>query len=109
MKKAMFIVLLGCAAGSLLAAEADPNAVVKEVLGRLRRGGQSPEPIQPKGWVKFWIKDGALVKYEFNVQARVLVGQDEREVEINRTTTVELKDVGKTQVAVSDEAKKKLL
>jgi hypothetical protein len=36
------------------------------------------------------------------------VGQDATEIEINRTTTVEIKDVGTTTVTVPDEAKKKL-
>ena len=39
---------------------------------------------------------------------KLTVGEDKREVEINRTTTVEIKEVGTTKVKVPEEAKKKL-
>ncbi|MSU59341.1 MAG: hypothetical protein EXS35_14420 [Pedosphaera sp.] len=83
--------------------------VVKEMLlfGTRRREGQdAPKMTDPKGTIKFWIKDGALTKYEIKVQGKVAAG--ERETEINRTTTVEIKDVGTTKLEVSDEAKQKL-
>jgi len=82
------------------------EAGVKELFSRLRRG--ATEPADAKGSVKFWVKDGALVKYEFNVQGKFTTGNDQREVEINRTTTVEIKDAGSTQVTVPEDAKKKL-
>jgi hypothetical protein len=69
-------------------------------------GGNRPAPTDAKGSVKFWIKDGALTKYQSKVS-----GKRERngeEVEIERTTTVEIKDVGATKVSLPDEAKKKL-
>jgi len=79
-------------------------------FGRGGRGGQGgqtpPPPVGAKATVKFWIKDGALVKYEYNVQGKVTFRDQEREV--NRTTTVELKDVGTTKFDVPEEAKKKL-
>ena len=83
---------------------------IKELLtrGPRRGGGTPPTPKETKGSVKFWIKDGALSKYEYNVQGKMTVGQDEREVEINRTTTVEIKDVGTTTVVVPEEAKQNL-
>jgi len=81
---------------------------VKEMFGRWRRGGQGPEAKDTKGWVKFWIKGGALTKYQFNTQGRITIGQDQQEMEINRTTTVEIKDVGTTKLSVPEEAKKKL-
>ena len=56
--------------------------------------------------MKFWITHGALTKYEFQVQGHVEFGGNGRDV--NRTTTTEIKDVGKTKVQVSDDAKKKL-
>jgi hypothetical protein len=49
-----------------------------------------------------------LSKYQYNLQGKLTVGDDKREVEFNRTTTVEIKDVGSTTVKVPDEAKKKL-
>lgn len=82
---------------------------VKELLlfGTRRREGQDePKCTDPKGTIKFWIKDGALVKYETNVQGKVTAG--EREFDVNRTTTVEIKDAGATKLEVPDEAKQKL-
>lgn len=60
----------------------------------------------PKGSVKFWLKDGVLTKYEFKVQGKVTF--NDNEMDIDRATTVEIKDVGTTKVSVPDEAKKKL-
>jgi hypothetical protein len=81
---------------------------VKQIFARWLRGGQGPEPKGAKGWVKFWIKDGLLTKYQFNTQGTITFGQDQQEMEVNRTTTVEIKAVGTTKVSVPDEAKKKL-
>ena len=71
-----------------------------------RRGGNGPDISGAKGSAKFWVKDGQLTKYEYNVQGTVSFNDNERE--INRTTTVEIKDVGATKVDVPDEAKKKV-
>jgi hypothetical protein len=69
-------------------------------------GANAPEISGAKGSAKFWIKGGVLSKFEFNVQGKVTFNNNEREV--NRTTTVEIKDVGSTKVTVPDEAAKKL-
>ncbi len=74
-------------------------------MGFGRRGG--PGPANAKGSVKFWLKDGALSKYESKVSGK-RKNQDGEDVEFERTTTVEIKDVGATKLAVPDEAKKKL-
>ena len=77
--------------------------------GRGGQGGgqaQGPAVSGGKGTAKFWVKDGVLAKYEYNVQGKVTFGDNERE--INRTTTVEIKDVGNTKVEVPAEAKAKL-
>jgi hypothetical protein len=59
-----------------------------------------------KGSVKFWLKDGALTKYEFKLKGTVdFNGND---VDVDRTTTVEIKDVGTTKVNVPEAATKKL-
>ena len=79
---------------------------VKELFARSQRG--RAEATDTKGSVKFWTKDGVLTKYEFNVQGKLTLGKDQQEVEINRTTTVEIKDIGSTKVIVPEEAKKKL-
>src|SRR4051812_1591594 len=60
------------------------EAGVKELFSRVRRreGGDGPE--DPKGSAKFWVKDGVLTKYQYNVQGKLTVGADKREVEVNR-------------------------
>ena len=58
--------------------------------------------------VKFWLKDGALSKYEFVVKGKIVSGEDKKETELSRTATVEIKDVGTATVSLPDEAKKKL-
>jgi len=69
-------------------------------------GGEGPTVSNPKGSVKFWLKSGALSKYEFKVQGKVDFNGNE--MDVDRTTTVEIKDVGTTKVDVPAEAKKKL-
>ena len=68
--------------------------------------GNAPDLSQLKGTVKFWTKDGMLSKYEYHVTGTVNFGGQDRD--IDRTTTVEVSDVGSTKVTVPDEAKKKL-
>jgi hypothetical protein len=84
------------------------DAGIKELFSRIRRreGGDPPEGA--KGWAKFWTKGGVLTKYQYNVQGTLKVGAEKREVEFNRTMTVEIKDVGTTTVKVPPDAKKKL-
>ncbi len=76
-------------------------------FGGRRPNADAPGPKDAKGSIKFWVKDGELSKYEYNVQGKV-VGRDDAEIAINRTTTVEIKDAGKTKLTLPDEAKKKL-
>jgi len=77
---------------------------VKGLMSMGGRGGQNaPEVAGAKGSAKFWIKDGMVCKFEYNVQGKVTFNDQERE--INRTTTVEIKDVGTTKVELPDEAK----
>ena len=72
-----------------------------------RRGADAPAPKDAKGSVKFWLKNGALTKYEYNVQGKVM-GREDQELPINRTTTVEIKDAGQTKLALPEDAKKML-
>ncbi|HYA78900.1 MAG TPA: hypothetical protein VED19_00135, partial [Candidatus Nitrosopolaris sp.] len=60
----------------------------------------------PKGSAKFWLKDGLLSKYEYKVQGKVDFNGNE--MDLDRDTTVEIKDVGATKVDVPDGAKKVL-
>ena len=56
--------------------------------------------------MKFWVKDGVLSKYEYNVQGKMSFNGND--INIDRTTTVDVKDVGSTKFEVPEEAKKKL-
>ena len=83
--------------------------VVKELLlfgVRRREGEEPPKTSDAKGAIKFWVKDGALTKYEINVQGKVSNG--DRENEIHRTTTVQIKDAGTTKIDVPPEALEKM-
>jgi len=73
------------------------------------RGGNNngPGPRNAKGSVKFWLKDGALTKYEVHLQGTIS-GFNGDDFDIDRTTTVEIKDVGKTKVELPEAAQKKL-
>jgi hypothetical protein len=86
---------------SSMAAEAAKNMFA--LLGK--RAAESPDA---KGSMKFWIKDGMLSKYEYVVRGKITVGEDKKEVEVIRTTTVEIKDVGAVKVSLPEDAKKKL-
>lgn len=80
---------------------------VRELLSTGRRGAQNPPAVSgAKGTVRFWLKEGMLVKYEYTLQGRMTFGQ--REVDVNRTTVVEIKDVGTAKVEVPEEARAKL-
>jgi hypothetical protein len=71
-----------------------------------RGGANAPEISGAKGSVKFWAKDGLLSKYEIKVQGKVSFNGNDRDVD--RTTKVEIKDIGSTKIEVPDDAKKKL-
>jgi hypothetical protein len=73
-----------------------------------RRGGQGAAPTvsNAKGSVKFWIKDGVITKYVYKVSGTVTRNGDDTDVD--RTTTVEIKDIGSTKITVPDEAKSKM-
>ena len=52
------------------------------------------------------MKDGQLTKYEYNVKGEMSFGGND--IDIDRTTTIEIKDVGSTKVEVPAEAKAKI-
>lgn len=79
-----------------------------KTLMRFRRGGGGGEPppiSNAKGSAKFWVKDGVLSKYEFKLSGKMEFNGND--VDMERTTTVEIKDVGTTKVEVPEDAKKK--
>jgi hypothetical protein len=78
----------------------------KELLSFGRRGNNAPAAANARGSVKFWVKDGMITKYQFQVQGTITVNNND--VNIDRTTTVEIKDVDATKIDVPEEAKKKM-
>ncbi len=81
-------------------------------FGRGRRGGGGggftpPEVTDAKGSVKFWIKDGKLSRYQTKVTGKT-TNRDGDPVDIDRTTTVEIKNVGSTKITVPDDILKKI-
>jgi hypothetical protein len=82
------------------------GAAAREMFALLgRRAAEAPEA---KGSVKFWVKDGQLTKYEFVVRGKITTGEEKKEVDLSRTTTVEIKEAGSTKVSLPEDAKKKL-
>jgi hypothetical protein len=69
-----------------------------------RMGGGGPAVSNAKGDVKFWVKDGKLVKYAVHVKGTINFNGDDRDME--RTTTTDIKDVGTTKITIADEVKK---
>jgi hypothetical protein len=94
--------------GETISGELTEDAV-KDLMTFRRGGGGNfnpPAPTNTSGSVKFWLKDGAIAKYEYNVKGTMSFNGND--IEIDRTTKVEVKDVGSTKVEVPEEAKKKL-
>jgi hypothetical protein len=85
-----------------------PEDAVKPLLaGRGgRRGANPPEVANAKGTVKLWTKDGVLSKFEYHVTGTVSRGGND--MDVDRTTTVEISDVGSTKIEVPEAAAKKL-
>jgi hypothetical protein len=85
---------------------------IKQLLagGRGRRGGGAggtpPEISNAKGTVKVWTKDGAISKFEYHVTGTV--SRNGNDTDVDRTTTVEITDVGSTKIDVPEAAAKKL-
>jgi hypothetical protein len=81
---------------------------------RGRRGGGGggggftpPEVTDAKATVKFWIKDGKLSRFQFHVTGKT-TDQDNNPVDVDRTTTVDIKDVGSTKIDVPADVLKKI-
>lgn len=73
---------------------------------RRRQGGNGPEIKNAKGNVKFWVKDGVLSKVQYHLEGTININGDDRDM--NRTTTVEVKDIGSTKIEVPADAKAKM-
>lgn len=59
-----------------------------------------------RGGFKVWVKDGKVVKYTYDLHGTLRFGA--RDFELNRTTTVEISDIGNTVVNIPEGAKAKL-
>jgi hypothetical protein len=81
---------------------------VKALLtsGFRARSGDGPAVQNPRGSVKLWTKDGVLSKYVFEVNGTMSFNNND--VRMDRTTTVEITNMGSTRVEVPAEARKKL-
>jgi hypothetical protein len=64
-----------------------------------------PAPTGAKGSARFWLKDGALVKYQTHLTGTVSFNDNETILDFTRTT--EIQQVGATKMDIPDEAKKK--
>jgi hypothetical protein len=69
-------------------------------------GGSPPTVANAKGSVRFWIKDGTLSRYEIKISGTVTFNDNDRDVD--RTTTVEIKDIGSSKITVPDDILKKI-
>jgi hypothetical protein len=95
------------AGGDALAGDLTEDGAKALLTFRPRAGGGEPPTVSnAKGSAKFWIKDGKLAKFQFHLQGAVSFNGNDRDVD--RTTTVEIKNVNSTKIEVPDEAKKKL-
>ena len=82
------------------AGELTPDAA-KKMLS-FRRGGAGAS--NASGTAQFWVANGELTKYEFHVKGTISFNGNDRD--IDRDTTVEIKDVGATKIEVPDDVKK---
>ncbi|MFM1770251.1 MAG: Intracellular endo-alpha-(1-_5)-L-arabinanase [Verrucomicrobiota bacterium] len=72
------------------------------------RRPNAPGVQNAKGSVKFWLKDGLLTKYEYTLSGTFKRPDNDEETKMERTVTVEIKDVGTTKVPLPDDVKQKL-
>ncbi|HUR60557.1 MAG TPA: hypothetical protein VM029_22745 [Opitutaceae bacterium] len=96
--------------GAIVGDLSDEAVTQRLSFGGRGRGGQGgdapPAPKNASGTVKFWLKDGAIAKYQVHVKGTTAGRNGEQERDT--TTTVEIKDIGTAKVNVPDGAKKKL-
>jgi hypothetical protein len=91
--------------GDSLAGDLTEEAVKKLLTFRI--GNEGPTVTNPSGSVKVWLKEGLVSKFEFKVKG--LVKFNEIEMDIDRATIIEIKEIGTTKLNVPEEARKKLL
>jgi hypothetical protein len=74
--------------------------------GGAAAGAAAPEVKNPKATVKVTLKDGTPAKVEYHVTGAMSFNGND--IDIDRTTTTDIKDVGTTKVTVPDDVKAKL-
>lgn len=82
------------------------EAGVIELSGFGGLGNDGPTISNAKGSVKIWIKDGLISKYQYSLQYTFSFNGNDRDTD--RTTTIEISNIGSTTVDVPEGAKKKL-
>lgn len=92
--------------GDVYAGTLSEEGVKSLISWRRRANTEGPQVSDPQGTARFWVKDGVLAKYEIHVKGRMTFNNND--MDIDRTTVVEIKDAGKTKVELPDAAKKKL-
>jgi hypothetical protein len=93
--------------GALVAELKDPGFRDLLLLGvRQRDGQEAPKIEEAKGTAKFWTENGLLTKYEIHAEGKVVT--PDRNIDVDRTMTVKIKDAGSTKLDPPAEAKAKL-
>lgn len=84
----------------------EEKAIVALVSRGRRTITQAPDM---KGTVKFWVKNDLIHRYEFNVQGQLKFGEDQPGATLDRTTVVEIDQIGATKVTLPEECRRKLM
>ncbi len=76
----------------------------------VHEGQRDRVPLQAAGTFRFWVRGGALVKYETKLEGRLQVDDPagRREVKVNQTATTTLSEVGTAKIEVPPEVRKRL-
>jgi hypothetical protein len=87
-----------------LVGDLTPEGAREIMTIRPRAGNAPPAPKNVTGSVKFWLKDGALAKFESHFLGTSAFGPDQEERNFEITRTVEIQDVGTTKLEMPGEA-----
>ena len=71
-------------------------------------GKKPADLMEPKVAVKFWVRDGELVKYQTVFEYKKVKGKDKTLVATKETNTVEIKEIGSAKVELPEDVRKKL-
>ena len=104
----------------IIAGSEDMKADGEVISGRLTEtsaqlllvhaGQKDLTPLRASGTFRLWVKDGALVKYETNLEGvlQLETPAGRREYTVHQTATTSVSNVGTTKVDVPEAARKKL-